>query len=121
MLNNLLIKEVTSNLNSESYLSLNNLIKTQNSRSILASLNFDLIKKYLEIAINSNNLFLYICEKENKIIGYALLAKKPSFLITEFTSIKYKILINLLLKFKFITLINILLSLSKLDLIFIPN
>ena len=119
MLNNFFTKEVKFPLSVENYLSLNKLIKEENPDSILASLNKNLIKKYLEISIKSDNLFFYICEYENKIIGYAILARQPLFLISEFKVIKYSIFFNLLLNFKLKTIINILLSMSKIDLFFI--
>ena len=119
MLNNFFTKEVKFSLSTENYLSLNKLIKEENPDSILASLNKNLIKKYLEISIKSDNLFFYICEYENKIIGYAILARQPLFLISEFKVIKYSIFFNLLLNFKLKTIINILLSMSKIDLFFI--
>ena len=119
MLNNFFTKEVKFPLSAENYLSLNKLIKEENPDSILASLNKNLIKKYLEISIKSDNLFFYICEYENKIIGYAILARQPLFLISEFKVIKYSIFFNLLLNFKLKTIINILLSMSKIDLFFI--
>ena len=119
MLNNFFTKEVKFSLSTENYLSLNKLIKEENPDSILASLNKNLIKKYLEISIKSDNLFFYICEYENKIIGYAILARQPLFLISEFNVIKYSIFFNLLLNFKLKTIINILLSMSKIDLFFI--
>ena len=119
MLNNFFTKEVKFSLSTENYLSLNKLIKEENPDSILASLNKNLIKKYLEISIKSDNLFFYICEYENKIIGYAILARQPLFLISEFNVIKYSIFFNLLLNFKLKTISNILLSMSKIDLFFI--
>ena len=119
MLNNFFTKEVKFPLSVENYLSLNKLIKEENPDSILASLNKNLIKKYLEISIKSDNLFFYICEYENKIIGYAILARQPLFLISEFKTIKYLIFFSLLLSFKLKTIINILLSMSKIDLFFI--
>ena len=119
MLNKFFTKEVKFPLSTENYLSLNKLIKEENPDSILASLNKNLIKKYLEISIKSDNLFFYICEYENKIIGYAILARQPLFLISEFKTIKYLIFFSLLLSFKLKTIINILLSMSKIDLFFI--
>ena len=119
MLNDFLTKEIKLSLSSENYLVLNKLIKEENPDSILASLNENLIKKYLEISIKSDNLFFYICEYENKIIGYAILARQPLFLISEFKTIKYLIFFSLLLSFKLKTIINILLSMSKIDLFFI--
>ena len=90
MLNDFFTKEIKFPLSTENYLSINKLIKEENPDSILASLNENLIKKYLEISIKSDNLFFYICEYENKIIGYAILARQPLFLISEFNVIKYK-------------------------------
>ena len=119
MLNKFFTKEVKFPLSTENYLSLSKLIKEENPDSILASLNKNLIKKYLEISIKSDNLFFYICEYENKIIGYAILARQPLFLISEFKTIKYLIFFSLLLSFKLKTIINILLSMSKIDLFFI--
>ena len=119
MLNKFFTKEVKFPLSTENYLSLSKLIKEENPDSILASLNENLIKKYLEISIKSDNLFFYICEYENKIIGYAILARQPLFLVSEFRTIKYLIFFSLLLSFKLKTIINILLSMSKIDLFFI--
>ena len=121
MLNDFLTKEIKLSLSPENYLVLNKLIKEENPDSILASLNKNLIKKYLEISIKSENLFFYICEYENEIIGYALLARQPLFLISEFKGIKYLILLNLLFSFKLKAIINILLSMSKIDLFFISK
>ena len=121
MLNDFLTKEIKLSLSPENYLALNKLIKEENSNSILASLNKNLIKKYLEISIKSESLFFYICEYKNEIIGYALLARQPSFLISEFKRIKYLILLNLLFSFKLKTIMNILLSMSKIDLFFISK
>ena len=121
MLNDFFTKEIKLSLSSENYLVLNKLIKEENPDSILASLNKNLIKEYLEISIKSENLFFYICEHKNEIIGYALLARQPLFLIREFKPIKYYILLNLLFSFKLKTIMNILLSMSKIDLFFISK
>ena len=121
MLNDFRTKEIKISLSPENYLVLNKLIKEENPNSILASLNKNSIKKYLEISIKSENLFFYICEYKNEIIGYALLARQPSFLISEFKRIKYLILLNLLFSFKLKTIMNILLSMSKIDLFFISK
>ena len=121
MLNDFLTREIKISLSPENYLVLNKLIKEENPNSILASLNKNSIKKYLEISIKSENLFFYICEYKNEIIGYALLARQPSFLISEFKRIKYLILLNLLFSFKLKTIMNILLSMSKIDLFFISK
>ena len=48
MLNNFLTKEIKLSLSPENYLALNKLIKEENPNSILASLNKNLIRKYLK-------------------------------------------------------------------------
>jgi len=117
MLDSVNTKEIKLVLSSESYVKLNKIIKEENQDTILASLSPNLIKKYLEISTKSENFFFYICEYKSEIVGYALLVKKPSFLISEFKVIKYLILINLLMRFKFKTIMNIFLSMYKIDLL----
>ena len=101
MLEALNIKEIKSSLNSESYVFLNNILKEENPDSILASLSKGLLKKYFEILIKSEQISLYFCEYKNEMVGYAIVSKKPSFLTTEFKSLKYSILIDLILNYKF--------------------
>ena len=119
MLKDLSIKEIKNSINSDSYFFLNNILKDENPDSILASLSKDLLKKYFEILIKSENVFLYFCEYKNEKVGYAIVSKKPSFLITEFKTLKYSILIDLILNFRFKNLMNVLLSVCKVDLLLI--
>jgi hypothetical protein len=119
--NHLITKEVKFPLSKNDYKIIVDLIKEVQPGSILACLNQDLITKYIEIAINSENLFFYICEHNNRIIGYALWAKNTSFLISEFKNIKYSILINLLANFKIKTIINILLSIFRIEFLFLSS
>ena len=116
MLKDLSVKEITSSLNPDNYFFLNNILKDENPDSILASLSKDLLKKYFEILIRSENIFLYFCEYKNETVGYAILSKKPSFLIAEFKTLKYLILIDLIFGFKIKAIMNIFLSISKIDL-----
>ena len=121
MVKNINIKEIknTLSLNESNFLS--KILKDENSDSILASLNKDLLNKYFNTLISSKNIFLYFCEYENENIGYAILTKKPSFLIDEFKDLKYQILINLIFSLKFKAIINILLSMCTLDLILLSK
>ncbi len=121
MLEDITIKEIVSPLSSENFLSISETIKTQNPDSILSSISSSLLKRYLEILIKSENLFLYTCEHEKKFIGYAILTKKPIFLFNEFKDIKYLILINLIIGFKLKAIINIFLSITKFDLLLISK
>lgn len=93
------------------------LIKNVNVDTILSKLSDDLIKNYLYLAIKSPHIFLFTCELDKKIIGYALFAEKPKYLISEFSTLKLKILLYLIKKINFFQIINILFSITKLDLI----
>ena len=121
MLEGLNIQEIKSSLNSENYIFLNNILKEENPDAILVSLSKDLIDKYFQILIKSENIFLYLCEYKNETVGYAILSKKPSFLITEFKTLKYSILTDLIFGFKLKTIMNILLSTSKIDLLLLSK
>ena len=121
MLEALNIKEIKSLLNSENYIFLNNILKEENPDAILVSLSKDLIDKYFQILIKSENIFLYFCEYKNETVGYAILSKKPSFLIAEFKTLKYSILTDLIFGFKLKTIMNILLSVSKIDLLLLSK
>tara|TARA_B100001093_G_scaffold30378_1_gene26339 strand:- start:2900 stop:3535 length:636 start_codon:yes stop_codon:yes gene_type:complete len=96
-----------------------NLIKIETTHSILSKLSTSVIKDYLKIAINSKNILLFVLKNNTKIIGFSLYAKNNKNLIEDFKSIKFKILINLILNFRFFSIFNILLAISKLDLIMI--
>ena len=121
MLEALNIKEIKSSLNSENYIFLNNILKEENPDAILVPLSKDLIDKYFQILIKSENIFLYFCEYKNETVGYAILSKKPSFLITEFKTLKYSILIDLIFGFQFKALMNIFLSICKIDLLLLSK
>ena len=115
------IEKITTSLSSEDFIFLNDILKKENSESILANLSKDLLSKYFQILIDSKNIFLFFCKFNNKNIGYAIFANKPSFLISEFKDLRYLILVNLIYNFKLKTLINILFSVLRLDLLFLSN
>ena len=97
------------------------LIKTENVYTILSKLSTTLIRDYLNLAIKSDHIFLFTCKTEKKIIGHALFAEKPRYLISEFSNMKFKILLDLIKKIKFFQLTNILISILKLDLILLDK
>ena len=115
------IKEINSPLDSDSLTFLNHILKKENSDSILASLNKNLLNEYFTILIKSKNIYLFFCEYENENVGYAILSSNPSFLINEFKTLKYSILAELIFTLKFKTIINILLSILKIDLILLSK
>ena len=97
------------------------LIKTENVHTILSKLSTNLIREYLNLAIKSEHIFLFTCKINKKVIGYALFAEAPVYLISEFATLKFKILFYLVKKIKFFQLINVLISIIKLDLILIDK
>ena len=115
------IKEIKSSLGPTNFIFLNNILKEENPDSILASLSKGLLIKYFELLIKSKNIFLFLCEYKNENVGYIILSSKPIFLISEFKSLKFLILKELILGLKFKTLANILLSIFKIDLLFLTK
>ena len=115
------IKEINTVLSSEDLIFLNDILKKENSDSILANLSMDLLKKYFQTLINSKNIFLFFCKSNNRNVGYAIFTNKPSFLINEFQDLKYSILVNLIYNFKIKAIINILFSVLRLDMIFLGD
>lgn len=115
------IKEIKKNLNTFEFVQIINLIKNENSDSILANISNSNIKKYLEVVTKSKNLHLYTCNNKNEIIGYALIANKTQHLINEFYKLSHKILLDLIVRSKFLTIINLFLSFFSFDLIFIKK
>lgn len=100
---------------------LHNLIKEENSDAIVSSFNKNLLNKYFDELLNSKNMHLYICELNQKSIGYVILSEKPSYLISNFKSLKKEILINLIISFNIKTLLNLFLVIFKIDLIFLSR
>ena len=91
----------TNSLKNKELEEITDLITIENKHTILSKLSTNLIKSYLDLAIKSNHIFLFTCKKEKEIIGYALFAKKPKYLISEFSNMKFKIFFNLINKLKF--------------------
>ena len=58
-------------LSDEEFQAISFLIKNENKDSILSKLKKDLIREYLNIAINSDHIFLFSCRIKNEIVGYA--------------------------------------------------
>ena len=81
---NILFKEIEAQLSNEEFQQLKSLIQKENKDSILARLGDKNLENYLNISIKSNFLHLYVCKNQSEIIGYALVADKPKYLISEF-------------------------------------
>lgn len=91
------------------------IIKSQNKDSLIASLDKGLFTKYFKIILESKFFDLFICEYKNKKIGYALLVRKPIFLISEFKKIRTEIFLFIFFKLKLRILINLIIIFLKLD------
>lgn len=115
------IKEYKKFIDSDIKSQIVNLIKEGNPESILAKLSSNIVKSYIDILVRSNKLYLITYELKEEVIGYAILADKPKYLISEFKDIKNRILFNLIINFKFLTVLDIIFSLIKIDLIRLNN
>lgn len=118
---NILFNEIKTKLSNEEFQQLKSLIQKENKDSILARLGDKNLENYLNISIKSNFLHVYVCKNQSEIIGYALVADKPKYLISEFLTLKINILIDLILKFEISTLINVAISFLNLDLILVSK
>ncbi len=118
---NIIFKEINAQLSNEEVQQLKSLIQNENKDSILARLGDKNLENYLNISVKSNFLHLYVCKYQSEIIGYALVADKPKYLISEFLTLKTNILIDLILKFEISTLINAAISFLNLDLILVSK
>lgn len=97
------------------------ILKKENSDSILSKLPDKIIFMYLDIIIKSSHLNLYVIKTKSEIIGYAILAEKPIYLISEFYSLKFKIFFHLFMKFDILTILNIIISILEIDQIFVQK
>ena len=95
------------------------LIKEENYDSIIASASFKVISEYLDIAVKSQKLYLFTLENKKELIGYALLAKKPKYLFSEFSSLRIKLFLNLIFKIKLLSIMNLVISFTDIDKIFL--
>jgi len=113
-------KKINKKINNLQLKSLLLILKVENKTSILANLSKKNISNYLQEVIISENLELFVITKKS-IIGYAILAKKPEYLINSFERFKYNFFFDLLLKLKFITLLNIFFAKLGFDQVTIPT
>ena len=117
----ILFKKINAQLSSEEVQQLKSLIQNENKDSIIARLGDQNLENYLKISIKSNFLHLFVCKYQSEIIGYALVADKPKYLISEFLTLKTSILIDLILKFEISALFNAAISFFNLDLILVSK
>ena len=91
------------------------MMKTENAYSLLSKMPEGIINKYFEIVFSSNKLSLFVCFFKDELIGYALLANKPSYLVSEFKSLTTSIFFHLIGKMKLTLLFDIILAVLKID------
>ena len=94
-----------------------NVIKKENPEAIVSSFSKNLLNLYIEALLNSKNIHLYICEFNQKSIGYVILSEKPSYLISNFKKLRIQILINSIINLNIKTLLNLFLIICKIDLL----
>lgn len=117
---NFKIKELKK-ISNQQFSEIIKLITNENPESILACLNKETIKDYLNKVAISKDVLIYVIQNKDKIIAYAIIAKNIEKLTSIFLDKKITILFSLIINFKFIKLINIILSYVKLDIIFLKK
>ena len=117
---NFKIKELKK-ISNQQFSEIIKLITNENPESILACLNKEIIKDYLNKVAISKDVLIYVIQNKDKIIAYAIIAKNIEKLTSIFLDKKITILFSLIINFKFIKLINIILSYVKLDIIFLKK
>ena len=110
---NFKIKELKK-ISNQQFSEIIKLITNENPESILACLNKETIKDYLNKVAISKDVLIYVIQNKDKIIAYAIIAKNIEKLTSIFLDKKITILFSLIINFKFIKLINIILSYVKL-------
>ena len=113
-------KKIKKKLKKRELKSLIDIIKQENNDSILANLSEKNISKFINQVIASRELSLFIVKKY-EIIGYAVIAKNPHFLIKNFENLKFKFFFDLIINLKFFTLLNIFLAKIYIDNIFLTK
>ena len=116
-MNNLEIKNHRELINTNLKNEIIALIKSENPKSILSKISDNIVFKYLDISSESENIYIYTYKLNQKLIGYAILAKKPKYLISEFNQLKKKIFFDLILKGKILTIFDIIFSILKIDIL----
>ena len=96
------------------------ILRTENKSSILAKLSKKNIVKYLHEAVKTKDLELFIVIQKN-IIGYAILACNPEYLVKNFEKFKKDFFIDLFLNLNFLVLFNIAISKLNFDKILISG
>lgn len=107
--------ECKSNINDEIIEDIFNILREENSKSILSKISKKVFIKYLNLLINSKNVHLFFFTVNEQIAGYSILAEKPKYLIQDFKSLKFEIFLSLLLKGKLFSLLDIMIIILKLD------
>ena len=109
------ITEYKSKINDEIVEDIFKILREENSKSILSKISKKVFIKYLNLLINSKNIYLFTLTVNEQIAGYAIIAEKPKYLIQDFKSLKFEIFLSLLLKGKLFSLLDIMMTILKLD------
>ena len=109
------ITEYKSKINDEIVEDIFKILREENSKSILSKISKKVFIKYLNLLINSKNIYLFTLTVNEQIAGYAIIAEKPKYLIQDFKSLKFEIFLSLLSKGKLFSLLDILMTMLKLD------
>ena len=101
------ITEHKSKINDEIVEDIFKILREENSKSIISKISKKVFIKYLNLLINSKNIYLFTLTVNEQIAGYAIIAEKPKYLIQDFKSLRFEIFLSLLLKGKLFSLLDI--------------
>ena len=113
-------KKINKKLNFSQLKDIISILNSENRTSILSKLSKKNLTRFIQQVIKSNYLELFVVTKR-RIIGYAILAKKPDYLLKSFKKFQLEFCFNLFLNFKFLTIFNIFISILNFDKILISD
>ena len=88
-MNNLEVINLSNDINNNYKRDVFEIVKKENPDSILANLSEIIVYKYFDIAIKSKKIYFFILSFNNSLLGYAILANKPKYLINKNLSIPF--------------------------------
>jgi len=113
-------KKIYKKLNRKELNEIINILRSENKSSILAKLSIQNLTKYLHEVVKTKDLELFIVVQKN-IVGYAIVAANPKYLLKNFEKFRKDFFIDLLLNLNFLVLFNIAISKLNFDKILISS
>ena len=117
----MIVSKINRKIKNSEIKQLTKIIQSENNNSIISFLSSKNLTLFLEKIILSNKLDLFVVKKNDRIIGYAIIAKRKKYIKEIFKKIIFNFLIDLILNLKIKALINSSLSYLNFDLLLLNN